>query len=190
MIDPNFLYNFYVCYNIIGAENSNRLTNTLNKYAVKIENEYNENIVAEFVSELKKKLPTEEMFKNAFCNVGWSKRSNIYEGEKNKDRVQTVLEVLERYYNNGFCNTELTIEHILPDSQSDENGQIGNLIPLESKLNEKCEDKELKDKIPFYSKSSFISARNFSNRYKDEVFVPSKRTEYMARLFYKDILKL
>ncbi len=186
----NFLYNFYVCYNIIGAENSNRLTNTLNKYAVKIENEYNENIVAEFVSELKKKLPTEEMFKNAFCNVGWSKRSNIYEGEKNKDRVQTVLEVLERYYNNGFCNTELTIEHILPDSQSDENGQIGNLIPLESKLNEKCEDKELKDKIPFYSKSSFISARNFSNRYKDEVFVPSKRTEYMARLFYKDILKL
>ncbi len=129
------------------------------------------------------------MFINAFKNVGWSHHGSIYEGEKNKTRVQTVLEILERYNNYGNCPDVFTVEHVLPDSDNVENGQIGNLIPLEQRLNDRCKKKSLKEKLPVYSESSFYSARKFGERYKDIEFDPTKRTEYMAKEFYQKILK-
>ena len=130
------------------------------------------------------------MFINAFKNVGWSHHKNIYEGEKNKTRVQIILEVLERYRHHGFCADNFTIEHILPDSEDDKNGQIGNLIPLEDYLNESCKDKDYKDKLDVYTESSYCTARAISTRYRETQFVPEKRTQYMAKEFYEKILKL
>ena len=185
-----FLYNFYVCYNIIGEANSNRLTNTVNKYADIICNNFSENKVDEFIEELRKKLPSKEIFVNSFKTVGWSHSKSIYEGDKNKERVQTVLEVLERYKNHGnFCN-DFTIEHVLPDSKKLSNGQIGNLIPLEDVINNKCKDKAIDQKLPIYKQSSFATARSFADRYQNSTFDPDKRTELMAEQFYDEILKL
>lgn len=185
-----FLYNFYVCYNIIGEENSNRLTDTLNKYAAKINRDCSDEIISQFIDELRKKLPSESMFINAFKNIGWSHHDSIYEGEKNKTRVQTVLEVFERFYNNGNCMEDFTIEHVLPDGADTSNGQIGNLIPLEENLNSRCKDKPLSEKTSVYLESSFFTARKFVARYKEKEFVPDKRTEHMAKEFYSKILKL
>ena len=185
-----FLYNYYICYNIIGEENSNRLTNIVNKYAARINRNCNEGIIEQFIDELRKKLPSEDMFINSFKNVGWSHHASIYEGEKNKTRVQTVLEVLERYKNHGTCIDDFTIEHILPDGESQSNGQIGNLIPLESYLNEKCKDKPLQEKLPMYLESTYFTARSFSQRFTEDSFDPEKRTEFMAKEFYEKILKL
>jgi hypothetical protein len=190
----SFLYNFYVCYSIIGSENSNRLTDIVYKYAAKINEPHTDETVSktigEFVDELRKKLPSESMFINAFKNVGWSHHDSFYEGDKNKTRVQTVLEILERYHNYGNCIDDFTIEHILPDSESRENGQIGNLLPLETGLNRRCEDKSLQEKLQIYAASSFRSTRNFEQRYKEKEFDPNKRTEFMAKEFYQNILKL
>lgn len=161
-----FLFNFYVCYNIIGEENSNRLTNTVNKYAARINRDSSEDVISKFVEELRKKLPPEDMFINAFKNVGWSHHDSIYSGDKNKTRVQTVLEILERYLNGGICVENFTIEHILPDSVDVANGQIGNLIPLEESLNKRCEDKALPEKLKIYSDSTYKTARDFSKRFE------------------------
>ncbi len=185
-----FLYNFYVCYNIIGEENSNRLTNTINKYAAQINEDGSETVINHFVEELRKKLPTENMFINAFKNVGWSHHDSIYSGEKNKNRVQIVLEILERYNNHGNCIEDFTIEHILPDCSNSTNGQIGNLIPLENFLNERCKTKTIDKKLIIYTESSYVSARLFSERFKNNEFDPSKRTDYLAKIFYEKILQL
>lgn len=185
-----FLYNFYICYNIIGEESSNKLTNIVMKYSAKLGRDCSEETIKTFVEELRKKLPSEKMFMNAFRNVGWSHHSSIYEGDKNKARVQTVLEVLERHVNYGNCLSDLTIEHILPDAEDSSNGQIGNLIPLESKLNERCKAKSIEEKIEIYKDSSFLSARRFAERHKGKTFDADKRTEYMAKQFYNEILSL
>lgn len=185
-----FLYNFYVCYNIIGEENSNRLTDTINKYAPVINRDCSDSVINSFVEELRKKLPTENIFINAFKNVGWSHHDSIYSGEKNKTRVQTVLEILERYNNHGNCVEEFTIEHVLPDSSDSANGQIGNLIPLEGYLNEKCKTKPVVDKLVVYKDSLYVSARMFSVRFQTNDFDPNKRTEYLAKVFYEKILQL
>ncbi len=185
-----FLYNFYICYNIIGEENSNRLTDIVNKYSAKINRDCSKELIQTFVEELRNKLPSEDMFINAFKNVGWSHHSSIYEGDKNKTRVQTILEVFERYTNLGNCVEDFTIEHILPDSESVLNGQIGNLIPLESQLNGRCKDKPLSEKIDVYKSSVYSSTRKFADRFKDRDFDPQDRTERLAKLFYKEILNL
>lgn len=185
-----FLYNFYVCYNIIGEENSNRLTDIVNKFAARIDRDTTDDSIVRFVEELRKKLPTESMFLNAFKNVGWTHGDSIYSGEKNKTRVQTVLEIFERFHNNGLCVEDFTIEHVLPDSENPANGQIGNLLPLEERLNKRCEDKRIEDKLPIYAESAYSSARRFSSRFSGEPFLPENRTAYMAKEFYEKILKL
>ena len=185
-----FLFNYYVCYNIIGEENSNRLTDIMNKYAAKINRDCSEETINQFIDELRRKLPSESMFINAFQNVGWSHHDSIHEGEKNKTRVQTILEIFERHNNHGNFAEDFTIEHILPDGVSLENSQIGNLLPLEAHLNKRCQTKPLAEKLSIYAESSYFTARMFCKRYADEIFLPEKRTEYMAKEFYKNILKL
>ena len=167
-----FLYNFYICYNIIGEENSNRLTDTVNKYSARINKDCSEEQIEKFVNELRGKLPSKDMFINAFKNVGWSHHSSIFEGEKNKTRAQTVIEVFERYTNYGNCAENFTIEHIIADSDGKENGQIGNLIPLETDLNRKCANKSVQEIIIVYSNSGFKSTRMFAERYRNKEFNP------------------
>lgn len=186
----SFIYNFYVCYKIIGEENSNKLTNVVYKYAEKIENEYSPEVLEEFVTELKKKLPSREVFINAFKNVGWTHRNGFYEGDKNKEKVKTVLEVWERHINGDECIEDFSIEHILDESVSEEYGQIGNLIPLEERMNNNLNRKSFKEKLERYSDSCYRSAREFSNRYKDTEFIPEKRTQILAIKFYDEVLKL
>ena len=186
----DFLYNYYICYNIIGDENSNRLTSTINKYATRINRDCSEEGIQRFIDELRKKLPPENNFINAFRNVGWSHHDSIYEGEKNKTRVQTVLEVFERYINRGVCSEGFTIEHVFPDADDIKNGQIGNLIPLEENLNKRCKGRNLEEKLKIYSESQYLTARRFSERYSSMSFDADKRTELLAKEFFDKILKL
>lgn len=185
-----FIYNFYICYNIIGEENSNRLTNIVMKYSAKLNRDCSEATIIQFIEELRKKLPSENMFINAFKNVGWSHHASIYEGDKNKIRVQTVLEVLERFHNFGNCADDFTIEHILPDAENSTNGQIGNLIPLENVINKNSDTKPINEKLDQYRKSSYATARRMYDNYHDKEFDPEKRTEFMAKEFYNEILHL
>ena len=46
------------------------------------------------------------------------------------------------------------------------------------------------NKFDFYEKSNFTSARNVAIRYKEKNFDPSKRTEYLAKIMYNEILEL
>lgn len=187
----SFVFNFYLCYSIIGEESSNKLTNVIYKYAESIENRYSDNLLTEFSNNLKEKLPNKTIFQNAFKNIGYSKLNSFYEGEKNKDKVQTVLEVLERYLNDGICLENFTIEHVLDDSNDEKNGQIGNLIPLEQRINNNLNRKNYDQKIDKYSESNYRTTRNFAKKFKDKnSFDPENRTKYLADLFYDNILVL
>ena len=59
---------------------------------------------------------------------------------------------------------------------------IGNLMPLEENLYRLCKDKPLHEKLSIYERSNFSTARNVSNRYKDneESFTISSRSNAMA----------
>ena len=105
-------------------------------------------------------------------------------------RVQIILEVIELFVSQAHNAHDFTVEHILPDSDGITNAQIGNLIPLEDALNRSCTNKSLTAKCDFYEKSSFTSARGIATRFREKPFDPSKRTEYLAKLMYNNILEL
>ena len=83
---------------------------------------------------------------------------------------------------------EVTIEHILPDSQSVNNAQIGNLFLLEEGLNRRCKDKSLSEKFPIYNESVLMCPRGFVRRYQNKEFAPEERTVFLARFIYNNIL--
>ncbi len=185
-----FLYDFFVCYNIIGQENSNKITNIVYAMAYDLENSYSDTVLQEYISKLNSKLPSKENFISAFSVVGWSHHGGYYDDDKDKERVQVILEVLERYMNaSGHCD-DFSIEHILDDHATPANGRIGNLIPLEEKLNSKCSGKTYTQKIEIYSRSAFQTARSIPARYPTEdKFSVDSRTTAMATEIYDRVLK-
>ena len=183
-----FLFSFFVCYNIIGEEKSNKLEETIYKYAPIIENDFSNKEIDSFVNSLKKKTPTLKTFIEKFRTLGWSNHYEFYRDPKQKERVKIVLELLESYFSKTDFIDDFTIEHIFPDSQDTTNALIGNLIPLEENLNKNCKDKSFADKLPYYAQSKYKLARNISARYKD--FDVDKRTDYMAKAIYREILNL
>ena len=185
-----FLYSFFICYNIIGEEKSNKLEDTIYKYAPIIENEYSDVELNNFLDSLKRKTPTIKTFTDKFKTLGWSNHYDFYKDQKNKERVKIVLELLEEHFSKTDHVTDFTLEHILPDSQDSSNALIGNIIPLENGLNKNCKAKSFKEKLPYYSQSNYKLARNVAERYQNINFNPNERAEYMAKTIYKDILNL
>lgn len=186
-----FLYRFIICYTVIGEEKSNKIRDIIYKYAPLIENLYTKEYVEELKAELHGKIPNEAFFANAFQNLGYSNHSSIFSTESKKKKVKIVLRLLEEYWGNMTSDFEFTIEHILPDSQGEENARIGNLLPLEEKLNSRCDDRPLSEKIEIYKESTFLSVKQFlKTREKKPEFDLEDRTRRLADLFYNKILKM
>lgn len=106
-----YIYNFFVCYTIIGEEKSNKLEDVVFKYARMLEDSYSDELLQEFANNLKRKIPSYEWFLNAFKNVGWSNHYDLYKGEKNKTRVQIILEVIELFVSQAHNAHDFTVEH-------------------------------------------------------------------------------
>lgn len=185
-----YINNFFICYTIIGEEKSNKLEDVVFRFARTLEDNYSDSLLQELADNLKGKIPGFEWFQNAFKNIGWSNHTDLYKGDKNKNRVQIIIEVIEKYVTQKNDVEEFTIEHILPDSESPDHAQIGNLIPLETSLNRRCATLPLNKKLPIYSESGFMTARNMARRYQDQDFNPSARTTFLAKLIYNNILEL
>ena len=179
-----YIYIFYICYSVIGTEQSNTIQDFIYKYALLLENEFSENNLKKFLQGLKCRIVNRDHFDKSFNNIGYSNHYDIYKTSKFKNQVRIILEVIEKL-ESGYAPKEgYTIEHILPDSQSDKHANIGNLLLLEEKLNEKCKDKELNEKIQFYLKSSFVSTRQFAERYLNKEFNIDRRAKFLADKIY------
>lgn len=180
---------FFVCYNLISKETSNKISEGVQKYAFQIENEYSQEVLKNFLQHLRNRMPTKKEFLNTFKLIGYSNRCEYYHDSKNKQMAELALTIHEQIKSGRVEIPSFTIEHILPDSQNRENAIIGNLMPLEKKLNELCGDKPLNEKIQIYDSSSFMTARNLANRYRNnaENFKVETRTKIMADELYNEI---
>lgn len=180
-----YLFKFYVYYNIIGEEKSNKISNTVSKYAQLIESDCSEKNLSDFKNDMKMKLPTKEIFINSFKNIGYSHHNTFYKDSRKKKVVLLVLEVLEKNLNSGVCLENFTIEHIRDDKDDKLNGQIGNLLPLEKNLNEKLSGKTFEQKLEVYKNSNYATTRRFAITFRTKEFNIEQRTDYLAKMFYE-----
>ena len=183
---------FFVCYNLISKETSNKISEGIQKYASLIENKYSNDVLKQFLQHLKDRMPTKEEFQNTFKLIGYSNHYEYYHDSKNKQRAEMALNILEQIKSRRVEVPSFTIEHILPDSQNREHAMIGNLIPLEENLNSLCKNKPLHEKILIYEKSNFSTARNVSIRYKsnEDNFKINSRSNVMADELYDEINRI
>lgn len=186
----NFIYHFYVCFNVIGEEKSNKIDEPINKYASLIERDMNVDTVKKFMKSMIDRLPPREAFMLKFESIGYSNHVEFYQGSKNKERAYLVLELIEQKLSNRTRIDEFTIEHVNQDSQGEENARIGNLIPLEKGLNERCDNKTIQEKIEVYEDSNYATARKLAKRIEnaDGVFDSKKRSLYLGKMIYDDIV--
>lgn len=186
----NFIYYFYVCFNVIGEEKSNKIDEPINKYASLIERDMNVDTVKKFMKSMIDRLPPREAFMLNFEAIGYSNHVKFYQGSKNKEKAYLVLELIEQELSNRTRIDEFTIEHVNPDSQGEENARIGNLIPLEKELNARCDNKTIQEKIEVYEDSNYATARKLAKRIEnaDGVFDSKKRSHYLGKMIYDDIM--
>lgn len=183
-----FIKKFFICYTLIGKEKSNTITSLVAGYAYKLENEYSTTILEDFYESFRSRIPNEDWFKKVFSTIGYSNHFKFYNDKKETEKAKLVLEIYEEYLGNKNIE-EFTIEHIFPDSKGEENSNIGNLLPLEKELNEKCDDLPLTEKIIFYKKSNFKSVQKFVSRFEKDLSKCSieNRLKHLAEDFYKMI---
>ena len=183
---------FFVCYNLISKETSNKISEGIQKYAFLIENEFSRDVLKKFLQHLKDRMPTQTEFRNTFKLIGYSNHCDFYHDNKNKQKAEMALRILEQIKSGQVEVPTFTIEHILLDSQNRENALVGNLMPLEENLNSLCGDKSLEDKIHIYERSNFTTARNVANRYADNAvgFNINSRGSAMADDLYNEISRI
>lgn len=183
---------FFVCYNLISKETSNKISEGIQKYACLIENEYSRDVLKNFLQHLKDRMPTKTEFRNTFKLIGYSNHYDFFHDNKNKQRAEMALRILEQIKSGQAAVPPFTIEHILPDSQIRENAYVGNLIPLEVNLNSLCGNRSLEEKIQIYKNSNFATARNVANRYENNTssFNVSSRSIKMADELYDEISRI
>lgn len=183
---------FFVCYNLISQETSNKISEGIQKYASLIENKFSQDVLNKFLKHLKDRMPNKEEFKGSFKLMGYSNHCKYYHDKRSKQRVEVALNLLEQIKSGRTDIPSFTIEHILPDSQDRRNASIGNLMPLEENLNGLCQDKQLSEKISIYKKSNFVTARNVADRYGQDVnkFKIESRSDAMADELYNKITEM
>lgn len=183
-----FIYRFYICYKIIGGMESNHLSDSIVKHSYAIELNCTQQVLDEWKNSFNEKLPSEETFRINLLSLGWSHSWPLYSETKLKDRCKLVLALLEELKSGVRVSEAFTIEHILPDSQAQENSIIGNLLMLEERLNAKCKDKSLKEKLPIYAESRYATTRAFAKRYANGCFDVKKRVDFIAKDLFEMVI--
>lgn len=180
-----FLYCFFVCYNIIGDRKIKKINDIVYEQAFLLESDFCPQQIDNCLSSLKSKLPSLNSFKNSLKQMRYSKHWSMI--SVRKKHCQLILRLVEEHLSKQKINTEVTIEHILPDCDSIDNAQIGNLVYLERHLNEECAAKPLAEKYDIYNRSMLMCPKEIAQHYRGKEFSPCDRADHLAELLYNEI---
>ena len=184
-----FLKKYFICFTLISMEKSNKIENVIYKYSSLLENNYTDENLRDLIDSLKNKFPSKILFSKRLETVAWShKPDSPYNEEKMKERIKIIFNLIEEFNTGRSCIVDFTIEHILPDDGGDTNSKIGNLLPLERHLNERCKNKTFLEKLKIYNESQIQSVRKFCTIYKNQQFRIESRHNYVVDLLYEKIL--
>ena len=183
-----FLYEFFVCYHVIGDERSNKLEDIVDGYSHKFEVSFSNEELCKFKQSMANRIPSKENFTNSIRRIRYSHKYKAYSDKKKRENATAILELieLELGYEGSFDN--LTIEHVNPDALTEDNAHVGNLILLEQKLNEKCKNLPLDQKLQYYDKSGLKLPHMVAKKIRDgERIEYDANCDWMAKMLYERI---
>ena len=160
-----FLEKFHFIFNAVCKMSTNKIERPYAKASRELNNEVDNNkaiaIIDELIENFKNKTPDYEMFED-----GFKKLKYVSSYTKDKKLIQYIFSGIENFNHptNEFVAYNMTLEHILSQSHSDEEyiGTIGNLLPLSGILNEEAKNSEFPKKIDIYKRSQYDLTKTFA----------------------------
>ncbi len=186
-----FLYEFFICYHVIGEQTSNKIEDVVYTYSQKIENSFTQEVLSAFRESMIKRIPSKDNFRRSILRICYSHRWKAYSDNRKRENVSAIFEVIERElgYNGQFDNC--TVEHCLPDAESEDNARIGNLMLLEDSINAICSNKPLNQKIALYKSSALKVPSIVVNEYQNgKDFNIEQRCDWIANELYEYITRI
>lgn len=191
----SYLLNFSIIELVVKKQQPKVFEQKVHSLAQKIEMDYQQ---IELLQKELKPVITYEMFLSSFVNLGYSNKMDIYHREKTSVDIRQLIRMYELYLQSTdeLLINNMTIEHILNDSETDINAcLIGNLLPLSEDLQKEIGSKtEIIDKLPIYKKSNFKTVEEFVSNYNglaawgaEQI---AQRSRNIADVFYYKIFEL
>lgn len=183
-----FLENFHFAFNVIVSDRGNKLDTIYSKFAIDLHKSQNKAESQTLVNGLIKKLdelfPSFNKFRDEFIKLQFFK-----EPQPTNVKTKYALYKLNAFY----CGEEvfplnLSVEHVFPESKSEESNSIGNLILIETTLNNEAGDLDYTQKKVTYSKSTVKWLKLFVDEHQDWAeyeFAP--RANELAKTYYTKI---
>ncbi|MDY4787832.1 MAG: DUF262 domain-containing protein [Bacilli bacterium] len=191
----NYLYAFFICYNIIGDQTSNKIEDIVYGYSNKLENDFGPLTLNNMKRSMAERIPSDVHMKNSIKNIKYSNKKKAYSDSKKADNVRAIFEVLERKKGfDGELSTEkVNIEHCYPDSKGEDdekNFTIGNLMLLEIELNNRCNAKTLSEKKKIYKESKLKCPQELVNVIINNAFDIDERSNNIATALVEYVQEL
>lgn len=184
-----YLENFHFAYNAVVSNKGNKLDSIYSAFAIKLCAETSKEkacrlINDELINPLEPLFPAYSAFRDNFITLRYSKEylpSNL--------KVRYALNKINAYYSHSDVFIQgMTVEHILPEAESELNRSIGNLILLESSLNNEADNDNYDQKIKLFKKSRSLWMAEFveKNPSWDETKF-DERAKELAKIYYTKI---
>ncbi len=184
-----YLENFHFAYNAIVSNKGNKLDSIYSAFSIKLCTETSKErahrlINDELIGKLETLFPSYSAFKDNFIAMQYSKDylpSNV--------KVKYALNKINAYFSNSDVFIQgMTVEHILPEAQSERNRSIGNLIMLESTLNNMADNAPYDQKIQQYKESRSSWIAEFIEKYPAwEEAKFEERAKELAEIYFTKI---
>ncbi len=185
------LENFHFSFNSIGSGRPSAIGSAFSKLSIELRSKSKEDltlIIDKFIIDLKKKMPTYEVFKNRFTKLQFSAIDDLPGNTLTKYVVNKIENQLaSRDKNEDFGS----VEHIVPGGSHESSLNIGNLVLLEIELNSKAGNLIYDSKKQFYLESNYKSIKDLLLKHKS--FSPDSitaRAENLCEFYYTKILEL
>lgn len=186
-----YLENFHFAFNAVLSSRSNKFETTYASFALeagkcKDKESAKKVIDNKLIGPLDKIYPGLDEFKLKFVQLTYSKKEN-----SNNMKVKYLINKLNCFYQNEEVFSDMgSIEHILPEAEGEDSLNVGNLIMLETTLNEKADKKSYVDKIVIYQESSYNWIKIFAKETGswDKTMI-ADRASQLAEFYYNNILK-
>lgn len=187
-----YLEGFHFVYNAMLARRANVLDSRYASFSrrlrgCKSKEECNACINA-LINKLDELYPTYDDFKKVFTRLSFTKQD-----APDNVKVKYIINKMECFYSQDkheMFDDNGSIEHILPEERGAETLNIGNLILLETSLNNEAGMNTYKEKRNVYERSKYSWVHTFIAKYADwsSENIPD-RAEYLADIYYHQVLK-
>lgn len=183
------LENFHFSYNAVCAKPTNKLEKIYSNFSINLRKCSDRikaiDILNKLVNQLDELNVSYQEFENEFVKLSYSKHDRI----SNIKAKYVVNKIASYYEGTEFFSDRGSVEHILPESDGENNNNIGNLILLEQNLNHDADNMEYEDKKAIYKRSLYKWVNEFVQKNpqwsSDKI---SRRALELCEFYYENIL--